>query len=208
MDTGNNNKFNERYYIPRAFIKIADKLNIELLPVLNYKSLKFISSQSDGLIITGSNIDVNPEYYGEAEKYPDYTAPIDEYSLDRFTIQHFQNKPILGICGGIQELNVYYGGTLKKVKGHREPHIHKINITSKYLENILEVPNTTIEVNSYHSWSVDKLGRNLEIAATAEDGTIESIISTDHSKLGIQWHPEIMEEKDWKPIFNWLELQI
>lgn len=64
----------------------------------------------DGLILTGSNIDINPIYYGEEDK----KEKIDEYKTDKKLIDLFykKNKPILGICGGMQSINVHFGGSL------------------------------------------------------------------------------------------------
>ncbi len=199
-----NNKFSERYYIPKTFVEIAEKIDIELVPVLNKNMLNFVSTYCDALIITGSNIDINPNYYGKSPDNMAYMMPVDEYTLDKDLMQAFVEKPVLGICGGMQALNVFYGGTLHRVEGHydKEHIVHIIN------DNVSSIFNShELVVNSYHGWAVDKLGNNI-LCGAVSDNITECIISQDGYKLGVQWHPEIMNETDWIKVFDWLQKQV
>ena len=92
---------------------IFDKLNILLFPIVSDKNLEKVCEICDGLIVTGSCIDIPPHYYNE-EPIPEKNYDIDEFKLDKAAIELFSsaNKPILGICGGLQSINVCFGGSL------------------------------------------------------------------------------------------------
>ncbi len=124
--------FNERYHIDMFFKEIADQLDILLIPIISEKKLKEVEEISDGLIVTGSVNDVHPKYYNEVPiEGKEYI--IDEFALVKNAVEVFSsaNKPILGICAGIQELNVIFGGTLyQKIPNHflRDGTMHSIKI--------------------------------------------------------------------------------
>ena len=113
-NSGKDKPFNIVYYLDSSYRKIFDKLNILLISVISEKNIEEISNICDGLILTGSANDVYPKYYNEepieGKKYDKF----DEYLLVKKCVEEFNkyNKPILGICGGIQELNVIFVGTL------------------------------------------------------------------------------------------------
>ena len=126
--------FTERFYITKYFKDIFEKLNITLFPVLTENNLEEIEKICDGLILTGSNIDINPIYYGEEDK----KEKIDEYKTDKKLIDLFykKNKPILGICGGMQSINVHFGGSLyQDIQKHNlENTLHEIKIEKDSFE--------------------------------------------------------------------------
>lgn len=143
-----------KYWIDENTKKIFDKLGILLFPVYSGNQALEIANICDGLIITGSPIHIDANKYGESNFYPitDKTQEIDE--LDFALIEMFcnLNKPILGICRGIQVLNVYFGGTLKQnVENHRLPieERHKIIIESD-LKIYSYFKEKEILVNSLH----------------------------------------------------------
>lgn len=185
--------FNNRYYLTEYYKNIFDELNILLFPIVSIKNLKKVCDLCDGLIITGSCINIPPHYYNEkpiiGEKYN-----IDEFKLDKEAIKLFSNsnKPILGICGGAQSINVYFGGTLNQ---HIDNHnlgnnLHKINIKKNtFLSSIYS---ENINVNSYHKQSIKKVANDFVISAVSEDGTVEAI--EKNNIIGVQWHPEVMND--------------
>lgn len=197
--------FNERLYLNSHFVQMAKKFDIALLPLNIVTSLQTVCTLCSGLIIPGSAIDVNPSCYGE----PALQQAIDEYAFDRKVIEVFQKKkkPILGVCGGMQELNVYFGGTLKRnVPNHRKVEHEVVFSMDSFLEKIYN--SCTISTNSFHSQAVDKVAPSLQIAARAFDDTIEAIQSEDELILGIQWHPEVdfaqsVESNDGTKIFEY-----
>ena len=109
--------FNDRYYITKHYKDIFDELDILLFPIISEKNLEEICRLCDGLIVTGSCIDIHPKYYNE-KPIPNKNYDIDEFKLDKKAINLFsrEGKPIIGICGGLQSINVCFGGSLKTAK--------------------------------------------------------------------------------------------
>ena len=107
--------FNYRYYLTQYFKDIFDKYNILLFPIISEKNIDKVCNICDGLIVTGSAIDIPPKYYNELPM-EGRNYNIDEFRLDKKAITIFAkyNKPILGICGGIQSINVCFGGSLNQ----------------------------------------------------------------------------------------------
>ena len=91
-----------------------------------------------------------------------------------------QRIPVLGICHGAQIMNKYEGGNLKKVKNHVGKY-HK-------LENVNQL--YPVKVNSFHNYSISKLGNNFEIISKTDNGDIEAIKHKYYNWLGWMWHPE------------------
>jgi putative glutamine amidotransferase len=115
-------------------------------------------------------------------------------------------KPLLGICRGMQALNVACGGTLWQDVGDAFPHsqirhaqqkpytrpVHPVHIDeASHLAQIMGA--TDVEVNSIHHQAVDKPGRGLAVAAQAPDGVIEAVEMPERPfVVGVQWHPEFL----------------
>ncbi len=171
----------------------------------------------DGLIITGGDFDVDPQLYGEKKTHKKVNLKKNrtkfEYKISELAIM--KNKPILGICGGEQLLNVIFGGTLyqhipdeiKTEINHEQlnprdqgSHIIDVSKNSK-LESIVKT--NKMFVNSAHHQSVKKIGKDIRISAISPDGVIEGI---EHTKLqfciGVQWHPEFLIDKKDINIFK------
>ncbi len=183
--------FNCRYYLTRHYKEIFDKLNILLFPIVSDKNLEKVCEICDGLIVTGSCIDIPPHYYNE-KPILEKNYDIDEFRLDKAAIELFSNanKPILGICGGLQSINVYFGGTLnQKVNNHDlKDKLHKVNISENTF--LRDVYNKDININSFHKQSIKDTANGFTISAIAEDGTIEAI--EKNNIVAVQWHPEQM----------------
>lgn len=160
----------------------------------------------DGIIITGGAFDVPPELYGEANVHPTVTTKDRRTQFEAAIIHGAlkQNKPILGICGGQQLLNVILGGTLiqhvpdsfpQSIIAHEQPNPrtepgHMVQIHKGTLLHSI-VGQDEIAVNSAHHQAVASVGRDVVINAIAPDGVIEGIEYTKHPFcLGVEWHPE------------------
>lgn len=188
--------FESRYILDSSFKKISDELDILLIPVVSDKNLDQICNMCDGLILTGSRNDVHPKYYNEQPIKEKKYDLFDEYSLVKSIVELFasNNKPIFGICAGIQELNVIFGGSLNQlIQNHnlkdKSKHSVKLDINSF----LYKVYNTDyIEVNSYHSQSIKDLAPNFNVTAVSNDGTIEGI--EKGNIIGVQWHPEVLHD--------------
>ncbi len=171
----------------------------------------------DAAVLPGSKADVDPERY-QAPKDPK-TAPADSArdTVDDLLLKDAYDlrKPILGICYGLQILNVYRGGTLLQhiespinhEAGRNVPVAHTVEVASgSRLGEIIvsggkAAPQggPTIAVNSSHHQAAELTGKSLRVVARCpQDGIIEALegTSSDHFVLAVQWHPERSVEDD------------
>ncbi len=200
--TNKNSK--ELFTVSKCFIDIFKKLNITLLPLYEGNINENLLSLCDGLILTGSPIHINPKLYNEKEKIK-YNFSYNEDNLDYKLIEYFykNNKKIIGICRGLQVLNVYFGGTLKQSIKHHENTKHYIKINENtFLSEIYK--DKIITVNSSHTQSIKKLAKDFKICAVSSDNTIEAIFYKNI--YGTQWHPEYMY--DYKFFENIIKKEI
>jgi putative glutamine amidotransferase len=111
----------------------------------------------------------------------------------------------------MQLLNVFFGGSLiqdipsqiKTKINHSKIKLHEIDIIKNTLiADILK--REKIKVNSFHHQCIDKLGKDLIASSRTNDEIIESIESKNKRVLGVQWHPELLNDNNSKKIFNWL----
>lgn len=169
-----------------------------------------------GLLITGSRSNVHPEHYGQEanEQHGPFDPDRDATTLPLIRAALEYGIPVLGICRGLQEMNVALGGTLandiQDLEGkndHRAPQStvrderyairHPLDITeNSCLAAIVE--GTTIDTNSVHRQAIDRLSEKLEPQAVAQDGTIEAVGVKDAQDfaLAVQWHPEYWVRTD------------
>jgi putative glutamine amidotransferase len=156
----------------------------------------------DAVIFTGGS-DISPDYYDEPAHPATFgieeTRDLGEFALLREALS--VGVPVLGICRGIQLLNVCLGGDLHQhlpeVVGHDG---HKNDPPGMFLEHeVLIAPDTKLAtilgaratVQSHHHQGLRRLGEGLVVAATAEDGAVEAIeVAEAEFVLGVLWHPE------------------
>ena len=185
-----------RLYIPGEFKNIFDNLGIALMPIISDNQIDDIVSMCDALIVPGSYADTDPKYYNE-KPIPSKSYDVDEYVFDRIAIEKFhkQNKPILGICGGHQEINVFFGGTLnQRIENHNFEGTHKAKLTENtFLYDTYK--KDVIDVNSYHYQSIKDVAPGFSVSAIAEDGTIEAI--EKDNIICVQWHPEVLNDMNF-----------
>ncbi|WP_264925330.1 gamma-glutamyl-gamma-aminobutyrate hydrolase family protein [Streptomyces sp. A012304] len=154
----------------------------------------------DGLVIAGGP-DVEPVRYG-AERDPRTGPPAaerDAWELALIEAALAAGVPLLGICRGMQLLNVALGGTLLQ---HLDGHVEVVGVFGSH--PVKPVPGTRYaelvpeetSVPTYHHQAVDRLGTGLVAAAHAADGTVEAVELPSASGwvLGVQWHPEMGED--------------
>jgi putative glutamine amidotransferase len=159
----------------------------------------------DGLVVTGGAFDVDPALFGADTRHPKVTTKDRRTAFELAVTRgaHAAGKPVLGICGGQQLLNVALGGTLiqhipDEVPGalaHEQPNPrtqsgHSVAIVAGTLlhrvTGAAELP-----VNSAHHQAVKGVAPGLVVDATAPDGVIEGIEDPrQRFCLGVQWHPE------------------
>lgn len=167
-----------------------------------------------GLVVTGGAFDIPPEAYGEARRQGMGEVKDDrtrfEWALLEGALE--AGLPVLGVCGGMQLLNVVLGGTLiqdipTEVEGalpHEQPPpkdvpSHPITVATGSLLASATGGAQEVEVNSTHHQGVARLGRGLQVTARAPDGVVEAV--EDPSRpyvVGVQWHPEaILASAPW-----------
>jgi putative glutamine amidotransferase len=158
-----------------------------------------------GVLLPGSKFDVDPQRYGEAREPecadddPGRTAADELLLQDAFNLR----KPILAICHGTQNLNVWRGGALvqdlKTAVNHRPGRevvkAHPVEIAERSrLKGIVPAPEAgDVEVNSSHHQAIRTPGDNLRVSAVSPgDGVIEAVEldAANHFVVGVQWHPE------------------
>ncbi|MGA0163487.1 MAG: gamma-glutamyl-gamma-aminobutyrate hydrolase family protein [Bdellovibrionota bacterium] len=174
------------------------------------------SLELDGLILPGSPLDVDPQLYGEEKKYSEVKINQRRQELDWQIIEQALalDMPILGICFGMQILNVFFGGSLyQHIPADLPSPIEHEQKISKYQpshevhlekEGLLfhEFNNKSLQVNSTHHQGVKKLGKNLRLEAKAHDGLIEAFShETKKFVLGVEWHPERLQDDPVIPYF-------
>ncbi len=193
--------FFERYFLTKYFKDIFEELNVILFPIMSGKNIEEIAQMCDGLIVTGSENDVHPQYYGE-KICKKTNFKIDEYAESAKIMKIFieQRKPILGICAGIQEINVFFGGSLyQNIENHNlKEKKHKIRIEKdSFLADVCDEPE--ILVNSFHHQAIKQVAQDFKITAISEDGIVEAI--EKDNILAVQWHPEQMRDINFFQVF-------
>ena len=166
----------------------------------------------DGLVLTGG-ADYNPLWYGEQPEKElhtiNSTRDLPELLLTRLAFN--RQIPILGICRGVQTIAIALGGNLvqdlKTPLKHsqdapRSEATHSVTITEG--STLYGLYGQGTFVNSFHHQAVKDCGSHLHVVATAPDGVIEAVESTEQKALmGVQWHPEWMDDEGLK-LFEWL----
>lgn len=170
--------------------------------------MKRIAEACDGALFTGGD-DIHPRYYGCClHEHCGELAPVRDSAEFAFATEFLNtDKPFLGICRGIQFVNVFYGGTLyqdipAEYKGgciHRQQRPYNKPFHSVELVKggkLAAISGAyTIQVNSMHHQSVKKLGMGLVAEGYAPDGVLEALSSTDRAfGIAVQWHPEHLVE--------------
>jgi putative glutamine amidotransferase len=183
----------------------------------------------DGLLITGSPSNIEPQHYGGPVLDP---APLADPARDRTTLPLIRKAlaagvPLLAICRGLQELNVALGGTLHQevhaIPGrldHRADESRPVEVQYGPAHPVTIEPDgmlrrllgkTEIRVNSIHAQGIDRLADGLAVEAVAPDGQIEAVRvcrtpegSCPSFAIAVQWHPEwrFWENEDSRTLFT------
>lgn len=180
-----------------------------ILPITtDFSLVERYVSLCDGFLFTGG-ADINPLTYGVVA---DKSLGMTDLDRDRFEIELMiaairANKPVLGICRGMQILNIALGGSLIQnipdvkgsfnhmVSGNKYDVSHKVILEA---DNILyNIFGEELYVNSSHHQGIDRLGEGLQIIGVAEDGIVEAVKLKNHDFVyGLQWHPEELVYRD------------
>ncbi|WP_019671901.1 gamma-glutamyl-gamma-aminobutyrate hydrolase [Psychrobacter lutiphocae] len=185
-----------------------------LLPhvIVEEDSFEPVMSMLDGILLTGSYSNVAPARYKATHKELKQDLTRDELSFKLLDYAKNKQLPLLAICRGLQEMNVYFGGTLhpdwREVGCYFEQHLEDSNapleVQYQPIHDViinggghLSSFNNKWKVNSLHKQCINKVGEDLFVEATAPDTLIEAISLPKHPfLLGVQWHPEADYAKD------------
>lgn len=175
-----------------------------LLPTLPELAEEY-AGRLDGVLLTGG-VDMHPRHYGQAPRR--HLGEVDE-ERDAFESALYRaaralGKPVLGICRGMQVMNVLEGGTLHQhlpdvpeawadhAQVARSPTLgHEVRFVAG--SRLGQAHGEVALLNSYHHQAVDELAPSLTITAYAPDGVVEGL--EGDGLLGVQWHPEVLFER-------------
>ncbi|MCR8969035.1 gamma-glutamyl-gamma-aminobutyrate hydrolase family protein [Facklamia sp. 7083-14-GEN3] len=194
-------------YTPHFFVEaVIEAGGIPLvLPINNHYPIEAIIDRVDGLLLTGGQ-DVDPRFYQEEPHLKLGSLNLDRDHHELKLIKHFMQagKPILGICRGMQLINVYQGGNLYQdlslypdwaiqhvQKSELDRVTHRVKIAAD--SRLSKWMGTGDYVNSLHHQAIKELGKDLKAIAWSGDQLVEAFESTDPNVdiLAVQWHPEL-----------------
>ncbi|MDR2705347.1 MAG: gamma-glutamyl-gamma-aminobutyrate hydrolase family protein [Planctomycetaceae bacterium] len=201
-------------------IEHAGGLPVMLPLTANPSVLRQLSKHFDGFLFTGGQ-DVAPELYGEQPTDCCGAVCPERDTMEKMLLEYVLkfDKPALGICRGIQFMNVFLGGTLYQdipsqfqtetaIQHYQQPPyhepVHSVTVEPETpLFRILqtsEIPSDTpfdIPVNSFHHQGIRRLATELKSVAYAPDGLIEAVYHPDKRFVfAVQWHPELSWQTD------------
>ena len=199
-----------------SFENVCKDTTFVILPLLE-KDREKIFQLVDGIIISGGD-DINGKYFNQ--KTSDKVTSVEpdrrtDFQLAAIKHSMKNGKPLLGICNGMQAINIVRGGDLiqdipsmvKNTEKHKGDGALKTThgaaiSKNTWLYNVVGVESMT--VNSNHHQAVGKIGKNIAVSAKASDGIVEAIECIDCKKpvIGVQWHPEYLMTKNDKKIIK------
>jgi len=205
----------DRFYLSRHYSEAIEAaggapMHVSLIPHQDY--IATIMDQVDGVLLPGSDSDVDPLRYGR-EPHPRIGGvhPIkDETDLLVLAAIEARAMPLFAICFGVQILNVFRGGTLIQDIASQHPnainhqqgaprdrHSHRVRLLEDSMLGQL-AGSESAPVNSHHHQAIETLGGELVATAWASDGLVEAVEDprSDRFVLGVQWHPELGWERD------------
>ena len=175
----------------------------------------------DGILFAGGE-DIDPELYGESKRYESVhtNRARDEFEFALLERVLERSLPVLGICRGVQMVNVKFGGTLYQDLASETslPFEHRQTDTGKSRQEATHIVTITdpdsrlgavlagsCRVNSLHHQAIKRLGHGLRVTAHSEDGLVEAVESAGEYPylVAVQWHPEEMiEEREQRTILE------
>jgi putative glutamine amidotransferase len=189
-----------------VLVMMLPALGLEVAQSGRQVSMRHYVDALDGLVLQGG-ADVSPTHYGQQALRPDWAgdAVRDRYELHLIEAFAAQGKPVLGICRGLQLINVAFGGTLLQDIATQGEALHShvdAELYDQFEHAVQFEPGSRLagryaglgggRVVSIHHQAVDRLGAGLQVEArSSEDGLVEALRATGPAYLaGVQWHPE------------------
>lgn len=198
----------DSHYVGRAYVRMLDRVGADtvLLPAIEGRELaaaEHCLDRLDGVMLPGG-IDLAPELYGAdwpPAQFPDPARDVFEVALAKGAVE--RGLPLLGVCRGMQIINVALGGTLHREAVHRNVPAsdegtfrgvrrHHLRLAEGSLVRAV-LGAGRLEVLCLHHQAPDRIGEGLRVSARADDGIVEAIeIARGPFCLGVLWHPEHM----------------
>lgn len=208
-------KENKIFLLQAYFDAISNTGGIPVLldPHMSQTAIAQCMEDLDGLMLAGGG-DIGPWHYGQepVEQIGEITPIRDSFEFELLRqAERLSPMPVLGICRGMQVMNVAAGGTLYQDLPTQHPN-RDHGLLSHKQEQPYEVPTHEVHicrasllykqialdsfmVNSMHHQAVDQLGMGYRLAAVGADGVAEAIEQPDHPfRLAVQWHPERLQD--------------
>lgn len=188
-------------------------------PGLSVHDIELLVARCDGLLLTGGDFDIEPALFGEAPVPQLGTLKPERTRLELALLDAAVRRrmPVLGICGGLQLMNVARGGSLWQDLPSQRPSTvsHSQTWTKDLAGHDVDVVVGTrlaalcgaglLGVNSTHHQGIKAVGAGLVVAAVAVDGLVEAVEDPDADFfVGVQWHPESMHEDAHRAIYRGL----
>ena len=201
------------YWIQPDYLEMLEAENAipMVLPLTsNHNELDYFLEICGGFLLTGGP-DVAPSIYNEEQKPWCGTLCEARDEMEQYILKKAveKDRSVLGVCRGIQLMNVCYGGTLyQDLKSEYDSDLdHRIQPSYNEMIHFNTIQKDTplydllgkeqMKVNSYHHQAVKKLSPQFKQMSISEDGLIESIYMPDRKYVvGVQWHPEFLYQKD------------
>ena len=185
----------EKQFVNTRYVKpLTERGMNTMMLTLDNPSPEEMFNLCDAFVITGG-VDLDPMTYKDVNTglSKDIHPSLD--LLDSLVIKYAKTtkKPLLGVCRGLQSINVFLGGTLYQdlaqlgLKHSNIPGNHKINT----VENDVIKFESEIAVNSYHHQGIKKLATGLKVIGKQTDGIIEAVVHESLPIIAVQWHPEM-----------------
>jgi putative glutamine amidotransferase len=185
----------EKQFVNTRYVKpLTERGMNTMMLTLDNPSPEEMFNLCDAFVVTGG-VDLDPMTYKDvnAGLSKDIHPSLD--LLDSLVIKYAKTtkKPLLGVCRGLQSINVFLGGTLYQdlaqlgLKHSNIPGNHKINT----VENDVLKFESEIAVNSYHHQGIKKLATGLKVIGKQTDGIIEAVVHESLPIIAVQWHPEM-----------------
>ncbi len=198
----------ESLYFQALLAGGAKESEVEMVSSSNAPRVR--AEDYEGILFTGGE-DVDPALYGEEKRHESVHQhrPRDEFELSLLERALARRTPILGICRGVQMINVKFGGTLyQDMNEDAQPHFehrqtdvgksrqeptHSVLVTDAE-SKLGGIVQGACRVNSLHHQAVKRVGHGLKVTARSEDGFVEAVECAEEYPflLAVQWHPEEM----------------
>ena len=172
------------------------------------------ASQATHLILPGGG-DITPAFFGQQNRGSrSIDTELDIIQLQAAAFFMEQKKPILGICKGLQLINVHLGGTITQDIAAADTHrwagrdqYHPVyHCGLNHNDFFYQLYGSGTRVNSAHHQAIDRIGNGLVPVCRAADGTIEGIMHTSLPVIAVQWHPERMMDEGGSRLLHYFTL--